>query len=447
MLLRSAYMSRRSWAIMIVIGVYFTPWTASGADLTLGSDAMSAPRPREISNGVERGVSIAERRRPDYDPVPLPLGNGSGEPLDGFDIVSSVGLEQAYDSNIHRASSGARGDLISVLKPALSLASDRNNHALSLSADGEVGRYWASPRDDYQDLKLLADGRLDVARGAFVVGDALVRWLHDDRGSPDDIAGIRPTTYRLMGGDIGGRIGAGILGLRLLGSARQYRYDDSPTSAGPVSNRQRDRDEFYAGARLEYAYSANAPLFLDVDADRRLYRQFRDDQGYARGSNGGSVALGTGLDFGGLVTGEIFAGYTWRTYQDARLLAVATPLFGGRMLWGVTALTSVRLTFDRSVEETTLDPASADVSSRLSLAVEHELLRNLILSARLSMNVADYVGLSRVDTYREIACEGLYLMDRGLYIDGGLAYKTRRSTAMGADYDATVVHFGVVANF
>lgn len=408
---------------------------------------LSNTRPPEFANGVERGKSVLQRKRPAYEPAPLTLGDGRGGILDGFLLNPSLGVGETFDSNLYRSSTAPKSDFITSLTPSASVRSDFNNHAVELVAKADIGRHLSAKREDYEDFDVAVRGRFDVSRDLFTVGGVQGQWLHEDRGSPDDKKSLSPVTYRLATGNLGGRASFGDFGLRLLADLRQYEYDESKTALGATSNRQRNRNEFDVGTRVEYEYLPNTLVFIRALANRRGYEQARDDLGFARSSRGGSLAVGSELDLGGLVKGEFYLGYARQTYEDQRLRPIGAMLYSGALLWSVTPLTSFRVTAARSLEETTLELASGRLSSRAGVSLEHELLRNLVLSLRGNAILEKYEGISRTDKVSEFGFGAVFLANRYFTMQSDVLYRTRQSNAVGSDFDATLLAARLVANF
>ena len=93
----------------------------------------------------------------------------------------------------------------------------------------------------------------------------------------------------------------------------------------------------------------------------------------------------------------------------------------------------------RTVEETTINRASGSFDSEYGVSVDHELLRNLILSSRASYLNADYEGINRKDDYLKFGASGKYLLNRNLYVTLKYDYERRDSNAAGQDYTQNAV--------
>jgi uncharacterized protein (PEP-CTERM system associated) len=93
----------------------------------------------------------------------------------------------------------------------------------------------------------------------------------------------------------------------------------------------------------------------------------------------------------------------------------------------------------RSIQETTQLNASGYFSTSGGVSVDHELRRNVILSAGFNYTNNDYQGISREDDVTTARLGARYLLNRNLYLSGGYNYTARDSSVAGADYDDNVV--------
>ena len=434
-----------AWGVRVLGVLLALNHPSAGQAPLLDSPLLAGEGVPDDANGVERAKSILERRRPDYEPAPITLGDGGW--LSGFVMRSSLGLYETYDGNIYRAAAQPKSDLITTVAPSVAVSSNFYNHALEFAAKGQFGRHLSATKEDFDDYELGLRGRYDASRDLFFIGGARAAWLHEDRGSPDDRGSLRPITYRMASGNLGGRVGFGDFGLRLLGSFRNFEYDNSSTSSGVVSNAQRNRTELEGGLRFEYAYAPNALIFARALTNQREYELSRDARGFARSSHGGSFAAGLDFDFGGLVKSEVFLGFGTQRYDDERLKPFDGLQYGASLLWSLSSLTSLRVAAARTLEETTVDFASGRSSSSVSISLEHELLRNVVLSARSVFGWDDYVGVSRLDKLSQVGVGALYLMNRSFSMQADVSRLMRTSSASGAEFEATIFNVRFIANF
>jgi hypothetical protein len=112
---------------------------------------------------------------------------------------------------------------------------------------------------------------------------------------------------------------------------------------------------------------------------------------------------------------------------------------GVDLTWNVTKLTTLKFGVERSIEETTEDGASGVFRTDFDASVDHELLRNLILSAEAGYSLQEYEGTDRDDNVVAFGLLGKYLLSRNFYISLGYEFSRRESDEAGSDYDRNVV--------
>jgi hypothetical protein len=375
----------------------------------------------------ERGVSVTERLRPELNPL--------GIRLDGFLAYPKVALEERYNDNIFSDEQNTNSDFITVVEPSLSIESDWSNHALNLFGKAVVGRYARSESERFDDYSVGADGRLDITRDSVLSALASYSSLHEDRGSPDDVEGNEPTEYTLLSTSALFAQRFNRLTVTLEAGSDRHDFDDVATTRGRANNDDRDRLRARAAIRAGYELVPGYGAFVRASGNRRFYDEGVDDNGFNRDSKGWELVGGLALDLGGITSGELFAGYIEQRYRDSQLDTIGGIAAGAAITWNVTPLTTVTATLSRTAEETTLPGASGFFANGARLAADHELLRNLLLNANLSLTLNDYEGIEREDLVFQAGAGAKYLLNRNFYVTFEYAYTERDSTARGIPDD------------
>ena len=116
---------------------------------------------------------------------------------------------------------------------------------------------------------------------------------------------------------------------------------------------------------------------------------------------------------------------------------------GVDLTWNATALTTVKGGVKRGVSETTLVSSSGNLSTAVNASVDHELLRNLILTGRLGVSRDEFKGTNREDEYIRAGVRAKYMLNRYVYLTLDYDYATRESNAANSDYDTNKVLFKI----
>jgi hypothetical protein len=396
-------------------------------------------RPLDSDNGVLLGQMVGDRARPDYDQIGLHAG-----PLI---VLPAVSVEQSYDSNIYKSQTGSISDWITSIQPKISVATDLESNFLRLEASGDISTHAKRSGEDWRDYTLDALGRLDVQRDLFIIGEATYAKLHEDRGSPDDRFGYSPNTYSSSYGLLGASGNIGSLNIRVSGTANGYNFDNNLGSSGVIDNRDRDRVEYQSVARVGYEYNVHNEIFLRATYDARDYDLHADGNGFIRGGSGYTAEAGLGFELTPSLRGEVRAGVLEQSFNDARFSSVSAPVFGVEAIWNADPLLSVKLSAFRTVEETTLPGAAAFLSTSASMAVQYELLRNMLLEGDLRYFRSNYLQISRADDIGAANLGLTYFLDNNFALRARMAYSERRSQVPGGGFDDTTFFLRLTAGY
>jgi hypothetical protein len=331
----------------------------------------------------------------------------------------------------------------------LSVESNWANHAVNLRTGADAGFYSQFSRLDYTDYFVSGDGRLDVTRDAALFAGGGYAREHEEPGEPDAPSDAKqPTEYDLINGF--GRYVQKFGRFRGIGEATILRldYDKTNTVAGPSdSNTGRDRNTYAGGMQLGYEIVPSYEAFVRAEGNERRYDQ-RVTGGVERNSQGYNAVAGVSLDLGGVVFGDVYAGYLQQFYEDSTFNTLSAPTAGLSLTWNVTTLTTINARAARVVQETTQGGASGILRTTGGLTADHELLRNLILTAGLTVTNDDYQDIKRNDYYYITGVGARYLMNRNIYANIG--YQFVRHTTDGRDttdnsYYQNLVRIGLEA--
>ncbi|WP_207459336.1 outer membrane beta-barrel protein [Azospirillum sp. SYSU D00513] len=385
---------------------------------------------------LQRGETVLERPRPEVEQLGVRAGS--------FLLLPRIETGLTYDSNVFATDRNTRDDFIAVVRPQLNVRSDFNNHAVNLRLSGEGGYHFEYSDENYTDYDAVLDGRFDYAREGSVGGLVFHRREHEGRGDPDYdpnfTTGIgsraEPVTYNVSGGEVNVTQGFNRFRARLSALANYTDYSSVEVNGvGDVSQDFRNRWDYGTSLRLGYQVMQGLEGFV-----RGSYTWSRyDSSSYNRDSDGYEVVGGVSSDLGGLITGEVYAGYLAKNYDAATLEDFSGLALGGRVVWNVTQLTTVTGSLDRQVRESTFTRGGQVASSYnrtiFAIGADHELLRTLILNARLQYREDDFNGVDRTDDVYTASAGASYQVSRYLYLTGGYTYETRNSNLSGFDYD------------
>jgi hypothetical protein len=371
-----------------------------------------------------------------------------GIPLGGFVLLPELKIGETYDDNIFRDSANTKSDFITTVRPEAALRSNWNNHMLNFFAAVESGFYADHSDENYNDVFVGTDGRVDIQRDTNVTAGLNHTWGHEERGSPDDVNGTEPADTQITNARLGLAHTFNRLKVSPYGLWSRYDYTDVKTSAGAtINNDDRDNDVMKGGLRLDYDVHTSFDVFVEGIYNTVNYSDARDDNGFNRDSNGWEGRTGVVLGLTNLITGEAYVGYMSQSMDDARFSDIDGVSFGGGIKWEVTRLTTVGFNAARTIQQTTTTGSSGIIQTGGEATVRHELLRNLILDGGLKYTTNEYEGLAREDDVYEATIGGLYKLNRYVGLGARYRYIERDSDINTSDYTANVATINLVLTY
>lgn len=377
---------------------------------------------------------VLTRARPEYDARGVRLGS--------FFLYPSLTGGVGYADNVFNDASTV-GDYFYAVAPALRLQSAWSRHALSVTAGERTLWYSNQESENRTDWNVMLDARIDVARGTEIKGAAHFLQGHDPRGTdltggllPGDPA--EPTEFTRTGftGEFDHTFNR--LRLSLGGGVEDIDYKDTPRVPPPGSavfnNDDRDRTVTDLFAKAAVSAGADTALFVRGRWTTHDFKTATDDDGFNRDSSGWGIDGGIEFSMTHVLTGEIFGGYTLRKFDEAAFPEAAEVAFGAGLKWFPTMLTTVSLDGARTIEDTSIMAASGFVSTRGAIGIDHELLRNLILSGRLGYENAEYLEIARNDDILTGSVSGRLLINNNLHLDAGWEFIDRNSSSLPFEY-------------
>lgn len=377
----------------------------------------------------DRAQSVIDHPRPDYDPVPLTAGS--------FDIYPSIELGGAFDSNIYSADSDTQEDFIWNARPAVSVVSNWNNHALAFTTFGDVNFYSDHSDENFNNFVAEVDGRYDVMAQTWIGGSGGYQHLTETRSSPDDVGGDEPTEFDVYKAGLSAYRGMGKLKVGLNYDLKGFSYDDISSPTGNIDLSYRDRNQHRFGGKLGYQMGANFQPYVAAYGNVRDY----DSDTSRRDSNGYDAVVGAVADFGGITSIDAWVGWMEQDYDDFGISeSNGTVKVGGRIEWNVTGMDTLAFEADRTMEETSLANYSSATVSGGSATWTHELMRNLLLEGNAGVTRYDYNGND--DRQDDVLLAGLgmrWFINQNVYTDVSYNWSNRMSDEDAAEYDRHIV--------
>lgn len=414
------------------------------AFISSGASAQTVGGPAYVDNfSRSKNTSVSQRPRPDYEAPGIRNG--------GFLVYPRLEVQAERNDNIYAVDVNEQDDTIFHIRPELSIESDWNQNFLSAYVRGSLNRYVDFDGENTDEFGVGSAARIDVTQGSNIGLGADYTSSFEPRTAPDAPANaVSPTGLNTTQAYISGSRAAGYIKLTGRADWRSIDYEDGRTGAGAVIEQdQRDREVISVSGRVDFALSPDTAFFLQATGNERSYDVASTIALPNRDSSGVEYLVGANFEVSSGVRGEIAAGYIKQdfdepAYKDSDGFAARASLE-----WFPTELTTVTLAGGRSIEDSATPGVGGLLSTNLSIGVDHELLRNVILNGRLTWGQDEYEGIDREDTRTGVNLGGTYLINRNLGVNASYSMLKTESEGARADIDFTVNKLSValVAQF
>ncbi len=374
----------------------------------------------------DRNIAVTQRPKPEYDPLPIRVGAFI------FNPTIAAGLE--YNDNIYATNIDKVSDGIVHVQPSVAVVSDWGRNQVSAFAKINGSYYFDHTSENTTDFALGSAGRLDVQRGLGFAGGASYEMDTQPRtseASPQSSA--HPVQYYVADAWLEGTKEFNRLRLTARGSLDDYTYDNAATTSGiQIYEKDQDHTAAVGALQAEYAYLPDMSFLASLVGNHREYRNELPGEA-SRTSSGYELTVGTNFDLTHLARGEVYIGYLEQDYDNSSIFKNVSGLaLRGKVEYFPTQLTTVTLSGSRSVQDSGIIDVGGFLANTAAVQVDHELLRNLILTGVISYTEDDYSNYSRTDKIDSEQIGAAYLMNRAVSLNLTYAHMDQNSSGSQA---------------
>ena len=404
------------------------------ASLLLGTAWTIFPAHAQVDQSAQGDVAVTARPRPEYDAIGARIG--------AFSVFPGVTLGAEYNDNVLASENNKQSDIIFSVQPYVTANSNWGRHSLTATVGGIRTYHRDFDSENATDWWANTDARLDLFHQStlgFGVGHSD---LHESRYAAESSSAGDLTRYVVDTGYVSASTVAGRF--RITGRVDDTKYDFKNNDQD-----YRDRSETDGSVRVEYALSPDTRLIGAVGANKRKYKfippiDLPPGVNEERDSTGHDALFGINTSLTHLISGEVLVGYTEQKYDDPAVGKVSGLAVNGRITWLPTPLTTVTFVGSREVDDTGVLGAEGVLTTREGARVDHELLRNVLLSGGVSVAQAAYKGtIDRSDDWVDADIGATYLMNRHVGIGATYYYSDYSSDGSDAGRNYNVNRFMV----
>jgi hypothetical protein len=367
---------KRYWAVWATLA---TMTVSLGAGGRAGAVLLSELFPEGVPGfDAAPGVTVLSRSRPAFDPLGIRAG--------AFMLWPQLEEAAGYDDNV-LAGTQHRGSWTVQTRPSLLINSDWSQGVFGAYVSASDTRYPELPDQGRTDATGSIGGTIDIGQDKLTLAAAHVQ-QHEDRSQLDAVPSDRPITVQIDDARASYALSSGRWTMTPSLEASRWQYGNTTIQGVPASQAYRDRDVVQGGTTVRYDWEPLRSLLFVVRATDQRYTN--QPSGQASENSTGYQAL-AGFDYDDnavwryrvLLGGETRQFASYRPHTDFIAEMEAT--------WSPSGMTTVHGTLSRSIEDAAQEGVTGFTYTVARLTIDHEYLRNVLLSASAGLQRADFL--------------------------------------------------------
>ncbi|KPB00315.1 outer membrane beta-barrel protein [Ahrensia marina] len=281
--------------------------------------------------------------------------------------------------------------------------SDWSRHALQLDLGGSIPTQLTGEEDDpVYDAD--ASLRLDITNSTTLTLGGRLNVSSDDPQSADyfdaidpvlfpGVRGVNDPTTRSYGGSAALAHDFGGVTAALTAAIQRLEYSAARLSDGrTISQSDLNSTNYDITLRGGYALSGVLSPFVEFNYGQRVMDEAVDSAGVDRNATRYGLRLGTEIDMGEKLSGEIAVGYGWQDLADARFDDVHGATIDAEFTWSPLRGTDVTWATSTSFQNSGNENVAGSILYATELGLQHRILSNLTATATLGAEYEAFTG-------------------------------------------------------
>lgn len=389
-----------------------------------------------ITDEADEAASPYEQQLNPYEPT---IDGGDVTPTPATNLTPGVRLgtmvlrptiSQTVNTEKQKSSSG-NSDRRNYMTTGIrgTLTSDWARHSLTVTGDGAWERNFGGDKSGEEPrASINADLQLDLAKDTTVNITGGYNFSREDTDDPNALnnASVQSGVHEFTSGVSVARDLGRIRGLAAIELQRNVYSAAKAVDGSSIDLSDRDRTGGDVRLRAGYELSPALIPFLEVSSGLTRYDQKFDDTGYQRSSKSYGAKLGTELDLGEKLRGELALGYLRKSYDDQRLDAINAFSVDGDLAWSPQRGTDVTLGLRTTIEDFAGGSQGGWISHRLTAGLAHQLRNNLVARLTGQITRRNFPSSNNTpDVTEYFTSAGLtWSLNRYLDLTGDISYQT-----------------------
>ncbi|MBU1287658.1 MAG: outer membrane beta-barrel protein [Alphaproteobacteria bacterium] len=392
----------------------------------------------------EKYDAVLDRRQPAYDPEPIRLG--------AFLVDSSASGSATYTDNVQATQNNKISDTIVRIGAEVAARTNWNVHEIGAEVSAYRSEYLDNGDESANDLRARLRGRLDVNRNISIGGAVFAQDIIEARTELANAISLdSPVEYTRTGGSVDVNYQSDRFRWYNSVQVAEENFKDGVQAGTGLVIDQDYRDNMVTSARtrLSYAISPNVAVYTQGSVREQTYDQQQLLGGAlrSRDSSGYTVAVGVDFELNTLVRGDVNVGYLSENKDDPFFKDVDGVSVDGRVQWFPTRLTTVSFNAGRRVVDIGVFESPSALQTTYGARVDHELRRNIILSASADFSNYDYQEINRSDDIADYSLTAAYKMNRRVHLETFVRHLNRDTSGSSVfgnpSFDVNLVGVGI----
>jgi hypothetical protein len=359
----------------------------------------------------EKSVSVRDRPRPEYEALGVRWG--------AFRLYPEITVGASYDDNIYATETNAIEDRISELAGNLSLRSQGDRLPISVYGSGASRSYSDNPIEDYVDWEGGGSIGSSLARRTAVSLSGDYTQNHESRGEPTfpSAAVERPRVETGSGAvEVTHAFASGRINVNV--DRESADFEDAKLADGALFDQDfRDRDTRTLEVRGDIVVGQSTAVFVRAIHQERDYRLDSDIDGINRDATSDQLLGGVTLDISNLLRGEVGLGVLDLDNDDPSQSDSDSVAISSNVELYVTQLMTATIDVQRTSEAADIAGFASYVGTNVTLGLDYEIRRNLILSATFARTRREYEGVNEPDRSEVAGASAQWLVNRRVNVD------------------------------
>ncbi len=363
--------------------------------------------------GTQPGVTVLSRLHPKLDPAGVRAG--------AFRLLPQLEESVGYDDNV-LGGSPKRGSWVIATRPSLLLSSDWSRHSFAAYLSLSNTAYPDVPAQSRTDGTAVVGGTIEIGRDRLTLSAAHVA-THQDRTQLDALPTDSPVSVTIQDARVAYEIRSGAWTWTPNLQASHWHYGGTTIQGVPVSQSYRDRNVLQGGLTVRYELAPLRNLVLVTRGVGQHYTRPVAGQP-SPDSTGVQVLVGLDYDDQAVWRYRLLLGGETRWFASPAYRSHSGVIAEAEVIWTPTGMTTVRGSLSRGFQDAAQEGVSGYTATAARLRIDHELTRQIILSATGGLQQASFFQGGR---------------QWGYGLGAGVTWAMNRSVRVSASYDISGV--------